>query len=197
MMAYSVFTLSGAKVRGAALLDEPRALAKVRMDQGESLVKKIKPGTTFSFHPDYPNGRTVLDAFANAFGGFPVSPKVKEIFEAEPSIEFIPIKIADHRKKVVATDYVLANPLGLVDCIDMKKSEVVMDSLDPTEIFGIDKLVLMPGKIPKDRHVFRVVGRPSMLLLSPKIMKAIEAAKPTGVECFPADGFSNLGKIGV
>src|SRR3954468_427588 len=142
MMAYSVFTLSGAKVRGAAILDQPRALQNVRMDQGESLAKKIKAGSTFPFHADYPDGRKLLDALANAFGGFPVSPKLKEIFEAEPSIEFIPIQIADHRKKVVATDYVLANPLGLVDCIDMKKSEVVMDSLDPTEILGLDKLVL-------------------------------------------------------
>lgn len=196
-MGLFVFTSSGAGVRGAAILDRPRSITNVRLEHGTSLVKKIKPDTLFSFDHEYPNGRILLDEVPNSFSGFPISPRLKEIFAEEPSIEFIPIRIQDHRKKVVATDYVLANPVGLVDCLDLAKSDVVMNALDESIVMRFKKMVLVPGKIPKDRHVFRPVGRPSMLLLSPKIVKAIEAAKITGVECVPADGFSSTNRLGI
>lgn len=71
--------------------------------------------------------------------------------------EALPVVLINSKGRVHAKDYVVVNPFGKVDCLDMERSEMDGDEDDPTvRIFG--KFWLDASRVPTDRDIFRVRG---------------------------------------
>lgn len=71
--------------------------------------------------------------------------------------EALPVVLINSKGRVHAKDYVVVNPFGHVDCLDMERSEMDGDEDDPTvRIFG--KFWLEAARVPTDRDIFRVRG---------------------------------------
>lgn len=71
--------------------------------------------------------------------------------------EVLPVVLINGKDRVHAKDYVVVNPFGMVDCLDMERSEMYDDDEDPSvRIFG--QFWLDVSRVPSDRDVFRVRG---------------------------------------
>jgi hypothetical protein len=74
-------------------------------------------------------------------------------------------------------DYMVANLLDVVDCIDKEKSELIYED---GEIDEVDKLVLDPRRIPANLHIFRLAGLLPLVIVSDDFKKTIESYGFTG-----------------
>lgn len=79
---------------------------------------------------------------------------VKELASTH-AVEFLPVAIEDHTKKIVSRDYFIMHPLGMVDCIDIKKSKGKYNPLKKEMLTSCKSLVLIPDSIPDGIRLFR------------------------------------------
>lgn len=71
--------------------------------------------------------------------------------------EALPVVLINSKGRVHAKDYLVVNPFGMTDCLDMERSEMDGDEDDPcVRIFG--QFWLDASRVPADRDIFRVRG---------------------------------------
>ena len=113
-----------------------------------------------------------------------VDKELKELIQAHcqnQEIEYLPLVIYDHRKRVRGRDYFLINPLSSVDCLDLQASEIIWDQNDSTSIIAVSKYVLQRDKIAEAPPLFRIQQDPSEYVLRTDLAKAIYDRKPTNI----------------
>ena len=89
------------------------------------------------------------------------------------SVEYLPFTLYDHRKRVYSKDYFILNPLGSVDCLDLKKSEIEWDDEDPDDILHIEEYVIDRKKAKKLPQLFRVDKEPTTYVVGLKLAQAV------------------------
>ncbi|MBN1208018.1 MAG: hypothetical protein JXB05_24350 [Myxococcaceae bacterium] len=96
-------------------------------------------------------------------------------------IEFLPFTLYDHRKRIYSRDYFIINPIGTVDCLDMKASEITWDDEDPDEIIEIDEYVLSRKKVQKAPPLFRIDKDPMAYAVDIELVREFKARKLTNI----------------
>jgi uncharacterized protein DUF1629 len=180
---------------GAVLSGFPRSKIKEwRYGKGERLAKEFPKNATVKFGDKFKDRRELFDFVHNMERTLFVSSKVRGILEKldTPDLEFLPVSILDHKGAVAANDYFILNPIGTQDIIDMKKSDLVMDSLAEDEILTINKLVLQSKGIPKSAHLFRATNMPTLFLIDDTLRAAFKKEGVTGYQVFKAEGWDGL-----
>ena len=134
----------------------------------------------FTADQDFPDDLLLIDGFANTEGVFPVSNSVKEFLEGKclRDVEFVPIKILDHRSNPVA-DYWLVHPTLVVDCIDRDRSDFETSFVNPDRIEFVSRLVLHDSA-PRESSIFRIQSMPSVVCLSAAVAKELDERDFTG-----------------
>ncbi|NOJ52700.1 hypothetical protein HK404_08785 [Myxococcus xanthus] len=112
-----------------------------------------------------------------------VSEKLKALLEQQAGarIEFLPVTIANHKGRVAAKDYFIANLLDHVDCVDKERSEVEELNPDPTLLSGLFRLQVFPERIPSNAKLFRLKTMPPAIIVREDLRAAIDAGHITGV----------------
>jgi hypothetical protein len=113
-----------------------------------------------------------------------VDPKFRKIIEkhtAGEKIEYQPVAIYDHRKRLMSDEYVIVNPLGAYDCIDLKASDVLYDEDNPKEILEVNDLVLDKAKAMKAPQLFRPEHSRSSYIIRYDIGLDMHQAKLTNI----------------
>lgn len=144
------------------------------------------------FHMDvkFPTQRGLADYVKNLHGDVVVSARLKHLVAGmQPALQSLPIAIVDHDGAVASADYWCLNPCPLFDAIDLAASEVTWNAIDPTEISGCEQLVLDEGRVPADRHLFRLAQLRSEVVMSSMLVDAIKAAGMTGIKFDRVDEF--------
>lgn len=98
----------------------------------------------------------------------------------ETQVEFLPVTIINHKGRVASQDYFVANPVRIVDCIDINASNVDWNSIDPSLVSTVDRLVLRPDAVPPDAHMFRLRYWPQEIVVRGSLAAEIEARGLTG-----------------
>ena len=111
----------------------------------------------FTADPDYPDDLRLIDHFGNSESVFPISPKLKSFLEELrlPNLQFIPVEMLDHKRRVLAT-YYLMHLTVLIDCMDIEKSKATENKLRKGTFSSVKALVLDEKKIPADAKLFRI-----------------------------------------
>ncbi len=94
------------------------------------------------------------------------------------NIQYFDLDIVDPKTGKHYTDYKIANVVGLVDCVDIDKSDLTY--FDDGDIEFIDKLVLNETKIPSNIKVFCLLNDASLPLVHQSIKNAIDGSDITG-----------------
>lgn len=112
-----------------------------------------------------------------------VSKRLREAIEAagEPTVEFLPITIMNHKDRVASRDYAVMNPLRIVDCIDVAASRVRWNAIDPSMISSVAALVLVPSAVPPAARVFRPKSWQSRVLIRKDLADELTAKGFTGM----------------
>ena len=75
-------------------------------------------------------------------------------------MEVLKFTLFDQKNRPLSDDYWIINPIGTVDCVDKKKSEIeyLDEPGDPYHgaVVGVDKYVLDPRKLKAAPSLFRV-----------------------------------------
>jgi hypothetical protein len=133
-------------------------------------------------------GGRLADLIDNVHQWLLVSEKVAEILREEPiKIEILPLTLLDRRGRPVPGKYSVANVLGTVDCLDLKKSEYTDDPMDEGLIMAFDRVVLDPKKIPRKPSLFRLKQMPEILIVRSDLVARLEAAGVTGMSFLDLD----------
>jgi hypothetical protein len=145
-------------------------------------VKPVYPSDPRIFlRKKYP-GVKLASHVGNMLGMIVASSALRQLIEkhcADVEIEYLPFTLIDHKKRPYSTDYCIVNPLGGLDCVDLKASKITYNSTG--KVSFIDELVLDQRKVARAPQLFRVDLRPSMYILGQALADEIRAAKLTNI----------------
>jgi hypothetical protein len=103
-----------------------------------------------------------------------VDAKVKAAIEASnvAQIEYLPLSIFNHKRRLASADYCIVNPLGSFDCVDLEASEIEWLEGD---IVGVDRYVLDGRKLERAPDLFRIREDPSVYVVSGNLAERLRA----------------------
>jgi len=153
--------------------------------------KKLKPmaknfpnSAKIYYSNNYPMGIVLYDCIDNTDGIFILSEKIKKIIDqiGQKCNEFLKVEVLDHRKKLVPdANYFILNYFDSLEFIDLKHSNVKMDTMSKDEIFEIKgDIYLNHDAIPDDTHIFRAKNWPDKYFVSELFVNKMEESNVTG-----------------
>jgi len=171
-------------VVNAAQLDKVHNVDKVaRLRQGIALAGDFPGDATVPMRSDYSGfqGDTKLCDLHMAHGVPVVSRKLKSFLDKQVSegVEFLPVKILDHRGNVASDQYFLLNALAF-DCLDVAKSEPRFSS-NGTVVRQVKRLVIDSAKVPPGVKIFRIQNYRDPVIFRKEVADAIMAGGFTNV----------------
>ncbi|HTD67400.1 MAG TPA: DUF1629 domain-containing protein [Candidatus Limnocylindria bacterium] len=104
---------------------------------------------------------------------------------ADADFEPVPIVLKDSSGNAVRTDFVVLNALRLIDALSLRKS--VLSPVTIGTFHAVLKLVLVGLNVPRDVHLFRVIGCQNALLIDDFVKAAIESGPHEGLEFIPVE----------
>jgi hypothetical protein len=155
-----------------------------RLQEGEPYGDEFPSDAAFHMHPDYPNDLLLVDNALNSDHLRIVSPRLRDFLKKQKltKVEYLPVSIIDHRRRVASKDYSIVHALDPVDCIDRAQSDFKESRLVPGRISRIKKLVLDESRIPAGRPLFGLKDFGLIALVRSDLAKKLDA-----------EGFSGLG----
>lgn len=96
-------------------------------------------------------------------------------------IEYLPFTLYDHRKRVYSQDYFIINPIGTVDCLDLKESSIVWDDEKQDSIIRIREHVLDRKKVKDAPQLFRIGRSPYTYAVGLELAREMQGRKLTNI----------------
>ena len=99
-----------------------------------------------------------------------------------PAVEYLPVKIIDHKGKVASADYFIVHPVNLQPALDLKASKPTYNTILTTQIDEVERLVLDPKGIAPGLRMFRLVGLSRPVLVDRALADEMTKQKFVGTE---------------
>jgi hypothetical protein len=162
-----------------------------KLSKGHSVAKEWPDDVTFLMDPDFKKRIKLSDNLVNGNGYIIASPKLQDFLKKKevPNIEFLPVQIVNHKKKVETTEYALVNQVTMQDCVDTKKSDLVWNKINPDDVSIVKKLVLNEGKVDPRASLFRMKHVVDLIIVRRDLADAITAEGFTGIEFIEIDEY--------
>lgn len=146
------------------------------------------------YDPSYEEGIKLYDILPSMDPVLVVNAKVKDVLEAMElkDIEYLPIRLWDHRRTPASDDYYILNPIGGVDFIDMERSKYRMSALAESQIARVKNLVVDHNKISPDAKLFRATTKMDQMFIHDDVRIAFEQAGINGYKLLPAEGWDGF-----
>ena len=143
--------------------------------------------------PKFPKDLGLADSLYGAIFVV-VSAKVHHILEPEGGgrVEFLPLKIHDHKGRLASDEYFVVNPLAIVDCIDETASLAVRDEIDENSIESCAALVLREDAVSAGIVIFRPEHWRSLILIRRALADKLTAAGLTALRFIEPDKYTGL-----
>ena len=123
-----------------------------------------------------------------------ISGKVRRFLEEEGvnRIEFLPVRIINHKERIASDDYFVANPLDVCDCIDEQQSQTERNPIAPESILGCEQLVLREAAIPAEYKIFRPEHWRNIILVRQEIAVRAKAVQLSGLKFIELNDYTGL-----
>lgn len=164
---------------------------KYQLLQGISRLAGWPPGLAAQFSKDRAEGMRLTDWVPTPFGWLLISGRFKAILEAmgAPNVEYLPIKMVNHKKRLASPDYWIVNFLVLIEAVDRSRSVFDVDAAEDDKIFSFDKLVLLDAVESKGPLIFRPKEAPRLVLVRSDLAERIQGDGLTGLKLTPTSQF--------
>jgi hypothetical protein len=148
-----------------------------KMATGEPMGKDYPERARITMDAAHP-GIQLADLVGNSCGLLIVSRRVKEGIErvVTAPVEYLPVAIYNHKKRLASKDYFIINPLGTLDCLDLDRSEITWSD---GEVVDVDVFVLDPKKLDGAPDLFRIKEDPRTYVMSKRLVKELVPLDPT------------------
>lgn len=129
-----------------------------KLKRGTSVADYFPDDAYFEMDPDFPKDIKLADNVRNGGGFMLVSKGIKEMIERDHvnNVEYLPVKITNHKGRIASREFFIINPLDICDAIDFDQSKIKWNNINPDIISSCTKLVLKEDKIPTGLKMFRL-----------------------------------------
>lgn len=130
------------------------------------------------------SGKQLTDLLKTIKNTLFVSKRLRQVIERhcrDIQVELLPFTLYDHRKRVLSQDYVIVNPIGTIDCLDLKASDILWDEDKPDKVLDVNKIVLSAKKLKNAPALFRIKEAPTSYIISFPLAKELHDGDYTNV----------------
>jgi uncharacterized protein DUF1629 len=174
------------------LTDVPEAITKqYQLKQGKSRREGWPDAVIFPYSRDKREGLELTDWIDNSKSWMIISTAFRKVLEGVPvpDVEYLPIQLQNHKKKITSTDYSIGNFTKLVEAVDREQSVFKEAGGDITRF---DKLVLRPDVVRSGPPMFRMKERDILVLAREDLVKKLQNAGMTGVTFVETDKYKTF-----
>jgi hypothetical protein len=127
--------------------------------EGHEYRDTFPPDARMSMSPHFKKDTKLVDDVMNADDLKVCSKRLVDFLKSKKlkNVEYLPLTIFDHKKKVASTEHCIVNPFVLQDAIDMKASQPTLNAFDQT-VDTVKKLVFDKSRIDPKVRLFRFAG---------------------------------------
>lgn len=165
------------------------------LTQGISRIEEFPDGIECRMNPQRPKDVGLADNIRGAV--FPViSGRLRRALEPEITqnrVEYIPVRIINHKKRLASDDYFVLNPLDVIDCIDKEASAVEWNAISPGSISYCKGLILKENAIPAGFRLFRLMYWPNNIMIDGDLVASLKTMGLSGLVFRAATGYDGLG----
>ncbi len=170
-------------IEGKCVVDAPEQIPDMyQLNKGVSRSRGWPKKAVCRMSDDYPKDLELAD---NLYGTrfVIISPAVRDFLDAARvnKVEYLPVQVYNHKKRLASADYFLLNPLGQVNCIDIEASAIKWNAINPEVISSCKKLVLEEPNVPNNVKIFRPKHLPHEILIRSELAKKLTDAGLTGL----------------
>jgi hypothetical protein len=135
----------------------------------------------------------LLDDVSNFSGLKVCSPGLVEFLRSKKlkNVEYLMIKILDHKRKVASDEYCIVHPIHPQDVLDIDASKPRYGALIPTEIDSVKQTVLDTKRLDPEVRLFRIANFFFPVVLEKAIADEIVAKGFKGSTFDPLSTFTN------
>ncbi|WP_437605283.1 DUF1629 domain-containing protein [Sorangium sp. So ce834] len=128
-------------------------------------------------------GIKLPDAIPNTALIHVVSDKLRKTLDERSgaSIEFLPVRILDKKRRPDKRTYQVMNLLGSVACLDRSRSDFDASHIVKDQVARFRTLVLDEARIGPHAKLFRLADMPDLVLIREDLAAEIQAAMCTGM----------------
>jgi hypothetical protein len=154
-----------------------------KLHLGESVPPDFGQPIQYRMSDLFPDDIALSDNYVVA-GQIVVSRRLRDALETSlpgHHIQYLPVSIVNHKKRLASDEYFIVHSLDVFDCIDVAKSGVQWNPLDKNEITLCKRLVIKADAIPATMMLFRPKHWGSRMLASESLAKKLTAAGLVGM----------------
>jgi hypothetical protein len=176
----------------AWIMDTPNELMEkdYLLRKGNPCKDWFPEGLVFDLSKDH--GAKLTDCIPNTDRLLIVSEKLKGVLESqapEDPIEFLPIRLRNPKKKMVAAPYFIANLLGTVPCLNKSMSKFTMNAILKNQVSWFEHLVLDEERIPKKKKLFRLEEKTTLIITREDLAREILKTSCNGMMFIPVEDY--------
>ncbi|RYZ43201.1 MAG: hypothetical protein EOO71_04545 [Myxococcaceae bacterium] len=162
-----------------------------QLSKGVQRAQGFPRDAAFQMDPRHAKYVALADSIGNLNRAIVVSRELKEFVEARqpPDVEYLPVSIFNHKKKLASAEYFVINPFRVVDCIDKEKSSYRWNNIDPEKMSSCSRMVLKPETLDERLLMFRPRHVEYHVMVHPELARALEGAGFSGLRFTPIDEF--------
>lgn len=161
------------------------------LNKGTPRATGFPADATFAMDPERPTATILTDNLFNTDRLIVISSRLRTLIESfhPRSVEFLPVKVLDHKGKPAPGDYSILHPIDTVDCLDAAASGAKWGKIVKTRIDSVQRIVLAPGKVPEDRVIFKTSTFTKVALIRRDVAEAIVDSRFTGFRPIELDHY--------
>lgn len=169
---------------GFCVIESPEGIERdYELSVGASRAQGWSSDVICRMNPEYPDDLQLSD---NLFGTLYiiVSKRIMEFLLKKQigNVEFLPVTILNHKGRVASKEYYIMNPLDVIDCIDLDRSGVKWNRIEPDMIESCEKLVLKDDAVQATSKVFRPKFWPTEILIRKELAEDLVSSGRTGLQ---------------
>jgi hypothetical protein len=163
-----------------------------RLGQGIPLSKEWPADAHFRMSDNFPKDVLLEDFLFTGSTPLVASDRLKALLEAErvPSVEYLPVTLVNHKGRKEKAPYFIVNCITQQDCIDLKKTQVKRNKINPEIFSDVQNLTLDPRRVAPELLLFRMKEYPFIDVYRDGLAEKIKAAKLTGVKFVTTEEWS-------
>jgi hypothetical protein len=151
--------------------------------EGISRINGFPEDAYFNMDDDFPRNLQLEDFLLNENSLLVISDRLKAFLEAKKlkNNEFLPVHVVNHKGRKVREPYYIFHQVELQDCIDVSKSDLILNAIDPETFSFVYKLIIDETKIDPDVTVFRMKRYAELPIFKRDLAEGIQSEGFTGI----------------
>jgi hypothetical protein len=158
---------------------------------GVSVAHEWPNDVSLRMDPDFKKQIKLSDHLLNPSNVIVASKRLREFLQEKevPNIEYLPVTILNHKNRLASSEYCIANLVTTQDCIDISKSGVTWNIINPDYITSIKQLVIDETKIDNDAVLFRAKHLKTAIFIRKDLARQIRDGGFSGIRFWEVSDF--------